>query len=394
MAHYDTGSILEKIDLNLERSVYELDETQEILTPALAIYPDIVDANIQTTLRLVGGNPHRWRPHIKTAKLKFTLERLINAGIDRFKCATTLELLTACQNGAKDVLVAFSISGSSVKRILQIAAQFPNVMISVLVEDRQQVNAWKGTSIGMFIDLNPGMDRTGIDATRTEEIVDLAKASGALFRGIHYYDGHVSSFAEHLREAKVHEGYTELLALADALSASGVSIAEIITSGTPALPYALSFAGWDGMPFFHSVSPGTVVYNDSTSLNQLPGLGYQAAALVISTVVSRPKQDRVTCDAGHKAVSVDAGVPSCIVLDHLDWTPQKPSEEHLPIDLPSSEANVKPGQRIYLVPRHVCPTVNNFDQALLIRNGRIAGVAEVTARGHEPPLVMDQKSYQ
>ena len=83
----------------------------------------------------------------------------------------------------------------------------------------------------------------------------------------------------------------------------------------------------------HRASPGTVVYSDATSLTQLPAeWGYQPAAVVISTVVSHPKSNYLTCDAGHKSVSADAGIPTCAVIGHPDLRPLKPSEEHLPIE--------------------------------------------------------------
>jgi D-serine deaminase-like pyridoxal phosphate-dependent protein len=111
----------------------------------------------------------------------------------------------------------------------------------------------------------------------------------------------------------------------------------------------------------------------------------------LARVVSAPRQGIVTCDAGHKAVSADAGVPTCVVLGHPELTPLSPSEEHLPIAIKenASSANaapVKVGDLLYLVPRHVCPTVNNFDIALFIRNGEIESTEKVSARGHESLL--------
>ena len=176
------------------------------------------------------------------------------------------------------------------------------------------------------------------------------------------------------------------MALVDRFRAERVSVAEVITSGTPAAPYAGSYSGFHGADFVHRISPGTVVYNDMTSLKQLPDYGYAAAALVLTTVVSHPTSNSVTCDAGHKGVSVDAGVPNCIVLGWPQLQPLKPSEEHLPIE--SAEAAILPalGTKLYLLPRHVCPTVNNFDEALMIAKGQIQSTERVSARGHEGPF--------
>jgi D-serine deaminase-like pyridoxal phosphate-dependent protein len=109
-------------------------------------------------------------------------------------------------------------------------------------------------------------------------------------------------------------------------------------------------------------------------------------------VVSHPRQNIITCDAGHKTVSADAGIPNCMVLGRPELTPLKPSEEHLPIEVPPGAAVPAVGEIMYIVPRHVCPTVNNFDHALLVRNRRIVSVEPVSARGRETPLLQTAAS--
>ncbi|MBV8071643.1 MAG: D-TA family PLP-dependent enzyme, partial [Acidobacteriaceae bacterium] len=167
---------------------------------------------------------------------------------------------------------------------------------------------------------------------------------------------------------------------------AGLACEEVITSGTPAAPFGYSYEAFTRGGFIHRISPGTVVYNDFTSLEQLPGYGFAPAALVLSTVISHPLPDVITCDAGHKSVSADAGVPTCMVAGRPGLTPLKPSEEHLPIRAADPAALPAIGESLYLLPRHVCPTVNNFDEALMIVNGEIREVEAVTARGHERPV--------
>ncbi len=94
----------------------------------------------------------------------------------------------------------------------------------------------------------------------------------------------------------------------------------------------------------HRVSPGTVVYGDATSREQLPAeYGYQPAVVVLARVVSHPALNIFTCDAGHKSVSADCGVPNCIVLGREDLLPRGPSEEHLPIEVPAGAAKPPSG---------------------------------------------------
>src|SRR5262249_40913910 len=140
-----------------------------------------------------------------------------------------------------------------------------------------------------------------------------------------------------------------------------------------------SYAPFRAGRFVHRASPGTVVYSDATALTQLPAeWGYQPAAVVVSTVVSHPRSNYVTSDAGRKSVSAAAGIPTCMVAGRPDLVPLKPSEEHLPIEVKSG-ARPEIGDALYLIPRHVCPTVNNFDDALIVTEGRVESIERVTA---------------
>lgn len=374
--------------LGVELGPYRIADVDHLLTPALAIYADAVDHNVSSMLKLLGAN--RWRPHVKTSKLAFTMRRMVEHGLENLKCATTLELLTACGAGASDVLVAYPVVGAAVGRVLEIAAKFPATAISALVESAEQVDPWRGTRVGLFVDINCGMNRTGIELQRVDEIVRIARRvveKGLRFRGLHSYEGHLHQFSLEERLAPAHRGYQQLLAVVAALEGAGLEVEEVITSGTPGFPCALAFAGFRSGRFLHRVSPGTVVYNDGTSLLQLPReYDLRPAVLVIATVVSRPSEGIITCDSGHKAVSVDAGVPSCEILGYPNLRPLPPSEEHLPIEVEPGSPAPRIGERVYLVPRHVCSTVNNFDHALIVTNGRVIGIERVSARGREAPL--------
>src|SRR5208283_2402682 len=141
--------------------------------------------------------------------------------------------------------------------------------ISVLAENAEQVEQWRGRPVGVFLDVNPGMDRTGIPQQLIPETVQLAKLAGAQFRGLHYYDGHVSDPDPVARQSHAEQGYRQLLKLIGALASAGVAAGEVITAGTPAMPCSLAFEPFREGAFVHRVSPGTLVYNDLTSLNQL-----------------------------------------------------------------------------------------------------------------------------
>lgn len=369
---------------------------QPLHTPALLVYPEAVDRNIAATLRVLGGDPDRWRPHVKTAKLGFVMRRIVSAGVRQVKCATTLEMLVACEAGVEDALLAYPAVGPRAERLVELARTFSEVRVSALVERPESVRVFSGTPVSLFVDVNPGANRTGIPDTDHDRILATVRAivdADLEFRGLHYYDGHLQRMPAARLEQLAHQGYGRLLKIVETLEASGLPVREVITAGTPALPATASFPGFRGASFVHRASPGTVVYNDLTSLSSLPpSLGYAPAVLVATTVVSHPAQGRITCDAGHKTVSADSGVPTCTVLGRPELEPLSPSEEHLPIAVPAGADVPEIGSTLYLLPRHVCPTVNNFDVAVLVERGRVTRLEAVSARGREAPIASAARS--
>jgi D-serine deaminase-like pyridoxal phosphate-dependent protein len=372
---------------------YRVTGAEAVLTPALLIYRDLVEANIRNTIRLLGNDVGRWRPHVKTAKLAFIIKLMIQNGVRQFKCATSLELQTLCECGATDVLLSFTALGPGAARVREIADQYRNVAISALADDEKHLEAWSGSRVGLFVDINPGMDRTGIklsDPARITQLVRTIEKSSISFRGLHCYEGQLSAFQISKRVALAHRIYDQLLALLRDLKRQGINVLELVTTGTPTFPCALSYKEFSSCGTLHRVSPGTVVYCDSSSIAQLPlHYGYCPAAVVLARVVSRPSATVVTCDAGHKSMSVDRGVPNCVVLGYPNARPLAPSEEHLPIQIAGASLPAL-GALVYLVPRHICPTVNNFGHALILSDGRILELQRVSARGREAPLLISE----
>jgi len=368
----------------MDAAQYEVEGSGALSTPSLLIYTEAIESNITAALGMMNGDAGRWRPHLKTAKLGYTMRRLVARGIKTAKCATTLELVVAIESGMEDVLIAFPLMGPNAERVREIAAAHPERRISTLVESVDQIDEWRGSAVGVFVDLNSGMDRTGMAEERFDEVrefIDRIQKAGLRFCGLHHYDGQIKN-ADPSAAAMAHEGYSRLVELIAYLKSSGIEVREVITSGTPAMPHALNFAPFSAGEFVHRVSPGLIVYNDRSNLTDWPVYGLLPAVLVLSTVVSRPRANRVTCDAGHKAVSADAGVPTCDVMGWPGLVPLNPSEEHLSIEVRSGETPSR-GELLYLLPAHVCPTVNNFDKAVLVRGGKVEEIVPVSARGRE-----------
>src|SRR6202522_2613208 len=152
---------------------YEVQNARALSTPSLLIYADMLESNISAALQMMNGDAGRWRPHLKTAKLGYTMRRLVARGIKIAKCATTLELVAAIESGMEDVLVAFPLMGPNAARVREIAAAHPERRLSTLVDSVDQIDEWRASAVGVFVDLNPGMDRTGMAEDNFEEVRQL-----------------------------------------------------------------------------------------------------------------------------------------------------------------------------------------------------------------------------
>ena len=174
------------------------------------------------------------------------------------------------------------------------------------------------------------------------------------------------------------------------LQAAGLDVGELITSGTPAAPYALTYRAFRNGSLLHRVSPERWCLTTRPVLNNFQPNAAMCRPDYYFSVVAVLLHEICHVRRGTQSVSADAGVPTCSVVGKPHLKPLKPSEEHLPIESLSDDNIPSIGDKLYLVPRHICPTVNNFDQALFVVDGQIRAIEPVTARGHETPLVLNR----
>jgi D-serine deaminase-like pyridoxal phosphate-dependent protein len=356
---------------------------RRLCSPALVVFLPAVRENIRRVLALAGDEPRRWRPHVKTLKTPELIAELVRAGIVQFKCATVREARAVLQatGGRVDLLVAYPHVSPALGQLAALAAAHPAARIAVLCEDAAGAAAVP-EPLGLFVDVDPGMHRTGVSPERRERIRATVRRAGGRLGGLHWYDGHVSGSDAGTRRAAAWAGYDRLLELVAELEADGAPIPEVVTSGTPAFRYALEHEGLGRRgPGGHRVSPGTVVLHDLRSEQELDDLDLLPAALLFSRVVSCPAPGRVTCDAGSKSLAAEAGDPAAFVLGRPDLEALTPSEEHLPLRVRGGRAPER-GEELWLIPRHVCPTVNLAETMLLVDGERSAPVA-VAARAHD-----------
>ena len=374
--------------LDVDEYALPSDLVDRTLSPALVIHLDRVRANLRRIIAYAGGHVDRWRPHVKTVKIPEIFVEMTRAGVRHFKSATTREaqyLLQAVdQEGIRgaDLVLAYPLVGPPLRRLAHLARAHPNSRVSILCEDPTAVPSIP-PELSIFVDVNSGMNRTGVPVTHESVTREIARLAGERFRGLHYYDGHIHGEDAVERRSQAFDAYDRLMGLVGRFDREGIPIGEIITSGTPSFLYALAYEPFGEIgDTTHRVSPGTVVLHDLRSEQEIEDLELLPAAVVFSRVVSHPAGDIVTCDAGSKSIAAEAGDPCAFVLGHPALEALTPSEEHLPLRVHEGPRPER-GSTLLLVPRHVCPTVNLAEEALLIDEGRVLGAVPVRARGHD-----------
>lgn len=361
----------------------------DLRTPALVVFMDAVRHNIDTVLSILGEDPDRWRPHVKTCKMAPVVEALVDRGIRSVKCATVREAALVAdvfttRDAQGDVLVAYALPAPNLSHLSELVATHPRVRFSVLWDSTAAPELPPGVSV--FVDVNTGMDRTGVSVSDAAGIRTLAARAGSAFGGLHGYDGHLMALPDAERERRTREGLDALAALGEHLATSGIGVPEIVTSGSPTFEVAARHPALPGAAKRHRVSPGTVLLHDIRSA-AVAGGGLALSTFVASRVVSHPAPGIVTMDAGSKAVAVDAGHPACEAVGHPGLTALVPSEEHLPFRVAPPAQAPPIGTLVLLAPRHVCPTVNLAEEAILVNGDGSWRIAAIGGRAHaaQPP---------
>lgn len=381
------------------------DHVDRLLTPALVIDLDAVAHNVDAMVARV-GDPDRWRPHVKTAKQRVVVRALVDAGVRNFKCATVDELALVLSTGSEagvdvDVVVAYPLREAACRAVLTVADRFPTSRVHLLADGpthARELAGWVGgprAHVDLWLDVDLGMGRTGTvpEAWHAALSRGLERELDPLpIRGLHGYDGH----HRWTDRTAAWLGYDRLCELASSFDGRPL---DLVTSGTHSYAHALEHARLRSGPWRHQVSPGTIVFSDRRSADAARDLGLQQGAFVASRVVhvaegaagdANPAPGRITLDAGSKGITPDGAPPTCEVVGWPGLCPQRASEEHLPVEVVSGPTPAL-GALLWLIPDHVCTTVNLYRFAIWIRDGRVAGYGPVDAASHslwtDPPRV-------
>jgi D-serine deaminase-like pyridoxal phosphate-dependent protein len=359
---------------------YRMASTDQLDSPALVVYPERVRANIRLAIEMAGG-PSRLRPHVKTHKSPDVTKLMLEAGIQKFKCATIAEAEMLATAGASDIVLAYQPVGPKLQRFGALVCQYPGIRWACLADNEEALSAMgksfaaAGLKMPVYLDLNIGMNRTGIapGAASFQLYRTAAQTDGVTPVGLHAYDGHIRDVDYGQRKVKCDHAFAGVTALKQALKQDGFDDVSVIAGGSP------TFSIHCHRPDVEC-SPGTFVYWDKGYLDACPEQGFLPAAVVISRIISLPGAGKLCLDLGHKSIAAENELTRRVYfLNAPDWKPVGQSEEHLVVEAGDGHGH-HPGDIVYGLPIHICPTVNLYERVYTIEGGEVTGEWRNTAR--------------
>lgn len=359
---------------------YLINNIETVDSPALVVYKSRVQQNIDTVVSMV-DDIKRLRPHVKTNKCKEAALLMMKAGISKFKCATIAEAEMLGLVAAEDVLLAYQPVGPKLKRFVELIKKYPSTRYSCLTDNQLAAGEMAAAAtenkleIDVFIDLNVGMNRTGI--TPGKAAIDLCQHCinwrGLTLRGLHAYDGHIRDADIDQRTQKCNQAYLMVEEMANEIYKRSGQQLVIVAGGSPTFPIHAKRETIE-------CSPGTFIYWDHGYATLCAEQPFVPAALVISRIISLPTDNTICLDLGHKSIAAENDLQKRVTFLNapgLVFIGQ--SEEHLIASVPVGH-QYKPGDVLYGLPYHICPTVALYERAVIVENGSAADEWKTIAR--------------
>jgi D-serine deaminase-like pyridoxal phosphate-dependent protein len=362
-------------------------------TPALLIDIERLRANVCGMAAAAREGGVALRPHAKTHKMVEVAALQLEAGAAGLTVAKLGEAEVFVDGGCDDILIAYPLIGDTKLERLAALARRARVAVALDSVEVARAIAEAGAHVAVRIEVDTGQHRAGVVPGDVAALAREVAALGLRVQGVMTHEGHAyaaQDLAAATREAAA------LMREAAAAVAAGVAAAEagvtaavaagdsgdapVVSLGsTPTARFAAREPG------VTEIRPGTYVFQDRTQIAHGAATERDLAAFVLATVVSRPAPDRAVVDAGTKVLSSDRlnapGAPVDFGAVHeTGWPLVRASEEHGVVAVPL-HAHLPIGTQVRIVPNHVCPVVNLFDEAVIVDGDEIADRWRVAARG-------------
>lgn len=358
--------------------------TQPIDTPLLVVDETIMHRNISEMAALAKSLGVALRPHIKTHKTPQIARLQIASGAIGITCAKLGEAEVMADGGIEDILIAYPIVGEL--KIRRLLALMERARIIVALDSHAVAEALSTAMVAadrvleIYVEVNTGQNRAGVvvgEPTVTFA-TDIARLPGLRLVGIMSHEGHANHQPRDFIRSVAVEAGQRMVETAEAIRKHGIELPVVSVGSTPAASYTPSVSGITEM------RPGTYVFRDSSGFQFGIYGPERCAARLVATVVSRPAPDRCVLDTGSKSLTSDtnAGHPGYgYIVGHERATLARLSEEHGVVDIPPDEPGLNIGDRVEVIPNHICPVVNLMDELTIVRDGIIVDRWPVAARG-------------
>jgi D-serine deaminase-like pyridoxal phosphate-dependent protein len=285
-------------------------------------------------------------------------------------------------SGTPDLLIAYPVIGQSkLKRLAEVARKTKvTVALDSVFAARQLSEAAREAQVnyGVLAEVDVGLGRVGVKPG--EEVLQLAQAIEKLprltFEGITFYPGHIKGEAGEALKAlgQVVHGMLEDFRRA------GMEVKVVSGGSTPTLYRSHEVVG------LSEIRPGTYVYNDVNTVRSGACNWEDCAVKIMATVVSTARPGHMIIDGGSKTFSSDRLVGSSEAsFGRMVEAPEalfhNMNEEHGYVDIRRAGREFSIGDRVHIIPNHVCVAVNLHERVYGVRNENVEQVWKVEGRG-------------
>ncbi|HVN06525.1 MAG TPA: alanine racemase [Bryobacteraceae bacterium] len=354
-------------------------------TPALLVDLDVMEANLRRVAQYAQAHGLRLRPHTKTHKSPRIGRRQLDLGAAGLTVAKVGEAEVMLDAGAPDMLVAYPVIGRAKLERLMAVARRTRVTVSLdslaAAQQLSEAAHAAGIEAGVLAETDVGLGRVGV--TPGEELLALARGirqlPGLCFEGIAFYPGHIKNGGPEGKAALAVLGSLIQSILGD-FRRAGIPVRIVSGGSTPSLYHSHELAG------LNEIRPGTYVFNDWNTVASGACTPDDCAAAILVTVVSTARPGQIIVDGGSKTFSSDraAGPAEATfgrVVEAPDAVFHKMNEEHGYIDVRQCGRKFEIGERLRIIPNHICVAVNLHERVYGIRGGEVEEVWEVAGRG-------------
>lgn len=371
--------------MSTDRHLAVLDAVPD--TPAVVVDRGLVQRNIDAMAADARAGGKLLRPHAKTHKMLEVARMQLTAGSRGLQVAKIGEAEALLPSGVDDIFVGYPIVGAQkIARLLDLAEK---VQVSISLDDlavaepiARAAHA-RGMTLPVLLEINTGMDRVGVTPDRAVATARrLADLPGLQIRGVKTHEGQALSRSATIADTEraAYAACALMVATAEAIRADGIPCPEVSLGCTGTARFDVRAPG------VTEVRPGTYVFYDATQVAHGQATFADVAAWVVATVVSRPDDQRAVIDAGSKVLSSDrlnqkdAPVMMGRLIDRPDHHVVRVNEEHGVIATPPG-STLRIGDRVAVVPSHICPVINLTDEVLVADDGVLVDTWRVAARG-------------